>query len=543
MNDALLKIQAVLKGQARYSVAVFFIAYFFLGLFIVKDYGVGFDEEYCRQRGLITYNYVVNHDQKLLRYDIKFMGQLFDTVLAAVEKNFSVFQDTRHVYFMRHSAIFLFFYLSVIFFYRLCLRKFGDWKVALLGCVFLVLSPRIFAHSFYNAKDIPFLSAVIISMFTMSHFLQKKTVPWALAHAFAGAIAIGIRALGGFLVIVTGVFYIAELILQRPPIDLKDRQKARNNFLIYIAATLSFSILFWPALWAGPIQQVKEASALANSFPVYGSFYLGRWWHPADQIPWHYIPVWMLITTPCAYSACFLAGCGLMARSFWEEPARFFGARRDDALCLMIVVLPVLIAANSVFVAKAALYSAWRHFYFIYPAFLIIALTGLVAGYAYIKIRFDGRQRLMILMLCVFFIMGSMAEALGFMVRNHPYEGLYFNALAGKNMQEVKKRFELDDWGLSYRKALEYILMTDPSPRITIAVFNLPGYITRFILPVDQRERLVYVKSLSQAKYYLNNSERLRDSDGNPSEYYSVKVDGTKIITVFKKDHGRFLLF
>ena len=51
----------------------------------------------------------------------------------------------------------------------------------------------------------------------------------------------------------------------------------------------------------------------------------------------------------------------------------------------------------------------------------------------------------------------------------HPYQNVYFNRLAGKDMQMIKQRFDLDYWGLAYREGLAYILSVDD--RETIPVY------------------------------------------------------------------------
>lgn len=45
------------------------------------------------------------------------------------------------------------FLVGVIFFCLLCRRVFKSWMLAVMGSLFLVLQPRIFAHSFYNSID------------------------------------------------------------------------------------------------------------------------------------------------------------------------------------------------------------------------------------------------------------------------------------------------------------------------------------------------------------------------------------------------------
>ena len=74
--------------------------------------------------------------------------------------------DEREIYFLRHLLNFLVAWAGAIAVWLLALRRFGDWRPALLAAAFLVFSPRLFAESFYNSKDIVFMAAVAIGLNT-----------------------------------------------------------------------------------------------------------------------------------------------------------------------------------------------------------------------------------------------------------------------------------------------------------------------------------------------------------------------------------------
>ena len=153
----------------KYSIFVllFFVAYFFLGVCIFKDYGISWDEHLARRRGIIAFSYIMG-DKGLLTYKDRYHGPAFEIILAVIEKVLNPFKNLRRTYLIRHFFIFLLFFAGIFFFYRLCGYVFRDWKIGLLGSLFLILSPRIFAHSFYNSKDIAFLSVFIISIYTLN---------------------------------------------------------------------------------------------------------------------------------------------------------------------------------------------------------------------------------------------------------------------------------------------------------------------------------------------------------------------------------------
>jgi hypothetical protein len=117
------------------------------------------------------------------------------------------------------------------------------------------------------------------------------------------------------------------------------------------------------------------------------------------------------------------------------------------------------------------------------------------------------------------------------MIRSHPYQNVYFNRLAGR-MSHVVQQFEMDYWGLAYRRGLEQVLQQDPSPKIPILAANFPGIANSYLLPASERERLIFVQDPKDAKYFITNF-RWQKNPYNLPEFYSVKVRDTAIVTVY----------
>jgi len=117
------------------------------------------------------------------------------------------------------------------------------------------------------------------------------------------------------------------------------------------------------------------------------------------------------------------------------------------------------------------------------------------------------------------------------MTKYHPYQNVYFNLLSGTN---VKNNFELDYWGLSYRKALEYILKNDTSQFIKVYVANDPEEINPCILTPNDRERIKYVEEPEDAKYFLSNYRWHKGDYPYRNEFYSIKINREKIMVVYK---------
>ncbi|HEX7560907.1 MAG TPA: glycosyltransferase family 39 protein, partial [Candidatus Humimicrobiaceae bacterium] len=230
-------ISEKIEKKYKIIVAVIFLVFLAIGLFVLKDYGISTDETIQHTLGIKTLNLVLNGDNALFSASNKYHGTAFTLIGSAIEKIFNL-TEVNLIYLSRHIWTFLLFYFSVICFYLLCKRIFKDWKIAILGSIFLVLSPRIFAHSFFNPKDLPFLSAFIISAYTMVLFLEKKNAISGLIHGISCAFLIGVRILGILVPVLTFAFFALDLIVSRKNIDRQMLKRKIFNFLVFLLTLL-----------------------------------------------------------------------------------------------------------------------------------------------------------------------------------------------------------------------------------------------------------------------------------------------------------------
>lgn len=528
MNKAIIKSKSVIEKRYKLIVILFFLIFLLIGIFIYGDYGISWDEPLQRNIGIVSVNYIMDNDQLLLISTDRDHGPIFEVLLITIERIFNLSNNSRAIYFMRHLVTFLLFYASIFFFYKLCKHKFKNWKIGLLGSLFLILSPRIFAHSFYNSKDIPFLALFIISIYTLIRYLNNKTWYNAIFHAIACAFLIDIRILGIIVPLFTYYFFIADLLMVKDP-KIKT-PKAILSFIIYITLLISCIILFWPTLWTGPFHNFIEAYKSMRGYLWPGSvLYIGNFINSMN-LPWHYIPVWIVISTPILYTAGFTIGCFITIKLLLKNPIQSYIKQRNDYIFILWFFMPLA----TVILLKSTLYDAWRHMFFIYPAFLILSLTGLISSFNFIKIKLKGPGFKIISTVFILIIASSLIYTAQFMIRYHPYQNVYFNPLAGRDMKVIKNNFELDYWGLSYREALEYILENDKGETIKIYVTEGVGFFNRNILKPGDKERLIYVENPEEANYFISNYRYHPDEYPYENEFYSIEIGGAKIMIVYK---------
>jgi hypothetical protein len=502
----------------------FFVSYLLLGLFVFKDYGISWDEVPTRQFGIMYVDHLVPNLAALDSVRavggpaFERFGPAFEIVLVGAERMLPPL-ELRPLFFGRHLATFLIFFAGIVFFHRFLRRRFGP-GLSLLACVCLVSSPQLFSHAFYNVKDISFLTMFVASMLTLDWLLSRPGWRTMLVHAAVTVILLGTRVLGMFAMMLTGAAAFAR------------RPTQRTVWLLFGYGVISLVLLplVWPVLRIDFVGVIGDAVMGTTSNPYLGTnLFRGRL-ISAAHLPWDYVPTWIVITTPVIITALFLVGSAAALAGVARHPKEyFFTERQRDLLVLLWFFMPVV----GCMVLRPTLYDGWRHLFFVYPALVYIATIGMetVARYAETFVG-EARRRTADAVLVVA-LMLCLAPVVNFMVRNHPFEHLYFNRFAGKDMQEIKQRFELDYWGLSYRKTLEYIVRTDSSPRIRVFPFTYPGRLnTAMLLPRD-RARIELVFSPDEADYVTTTYRSHPQDYPQAQEVYSVKVGNASIASVF----------
>jgi hypothetical protein len=526
MSAVVLRLSRL--GTGRVVVLGFFAALLAVGLGIYRDYGISWDELDTRALvGLGNYRFFSRGDRAVLGNHLKYYGPAFEVFLVFVERKCGL-ASPRSVFLMRHLLTFLLFYLAVVCFYRLLRGRFRDWRPALAGCLFLVLSPRIFAESFYNHKDLAFLSCYLVSMYTLVRFLRGPSYGRAAVHALSCAVLIDVRVPGVFIPVLTltlvGPEFVSALIRgERARAALLARGAAA-----YVVLLGGLTVLGWPALWENPVQQLRSALTLMSKYPWLGHVLYQGAYVRSDTLPWHYFPVWLAITPP-AYLALFAAGLAVIGREWLRHPLYFAFRHRADCVFLLCLALPVAAVLD----LRPVLYDGWRHMFYVYGPFVAVAAVGFAA----LCRRLAGAGPVRRIAQVAF--LGATACAVGgtalFMVRNHPHQNVYFNAFAARDAEELHRKYELDYWGLSYRRGLEYILAHGPSDSIPVLVANDPGRMNALLLAPEQQARLRYTDNAAEAVYFLSNYRSHPEEYDFGTDVFSVRVDGLKILTVQKR--------
>ena len=520
-------LRAVLEKRGWIAPTVVLAAFLVIGIVSSRDYGIAWDEPVQRQYGSEVYNFAVHRDQGLFLDRHRYYGPVFEMLLFSLEKGLHL-DDSRAIYLMRHLVNFLVLWVGIVFFYKLVRYLLGNAWLALLACAMLFLSPRIFAHGFYNTKDIPFLTMFVIGFYTLLRFLDATTIWRGLAHGIACAVLVDTRIVGILLIALT-VAALGYRVARSGRIGQAAR-KIGPPFGIFVLVWAGLTVLMWPTLWRDPVHNFVRVFEGMRNFPWEATvLYLGKYiW--STQIPWHYTLVWIAVSTPLAFVVMFLIGLPVsIAASVAPGHTPGLLRRRDLVLTLAWFFLPL---ASSI-ASRAVLYDEWRHSFFVYPALLIVGLVGIVWIRRWIEGTFRGAARKAIKWAVVVLVGANMVGVATFMIRYHPHENVFFNALTG-GLGGANGKFEMDYWGLSYRQGLEYIVRTDPGNLIPVHAATAAGRYNADILKPADRKRLAFVGELADARYHVTTFRWDRERFTAGSEAFAIRVEGVPVMAVYR---------
>jgi hypothetical protein len=502
-------------GEAHFIVvtAVFLIAIAGIGWAAHSAFGVSEDEPAVLKFGMDTLLYVLRYGPKPTVVDWRFYNPVVQEALATFIYLFRI-TAIRDVWLVSHYTMFLVFVGGVAAYLALARRITGSIWWALLGGIWLVCTPRVFAHAFVNPKDIPALTFFAWSVVTLVRVIERPTWIRVLLHSLACAVSVSVRTFGLIVPVLTVLHFIVEATpLSRQTLRTLCWQTAR-----YSAAVTVCLFAIWPALWGHPFQMLMGAILDNSSRSPSGNLYMGTM--TTTQLPWHYLPVWMGITIPLLYTACFVVGITVTLRYVITSPVAAVREQPVPLIALVWLILPV--GAQIIF--HIGIFDEWRHLLFIYPAFLLLSLVGVawLCGRPSTAVRVGAAAVV---------LFGTLSPAI-WMWQNNGIDEMYFSVPS----RFVVGRFAGDYWNLSYRQGLEWVLAHDPRPHLVIYGVSKKVFDSANTLEPESRSRIETTRDSTGADYILDNYSSTGYQPTLPDSelVHEIDVDGIRVLGIYE---------
>ena len=537
--------------QARFhSLALIVFALFLVaGLIMVDDYGVSLDTMYQRLVAINTVNYVLHDDQTLSRTHDRFYGAALELPLLLLTERGLGLEDPRHVYLARHVLTHLFFLLGGFCCYLLALRLSGDRLVALLVMLLFLLSPRLYAHSFFNSKDPVFASAFVMALLFASRAFDKDSLGAYRECGMAAGLLIHLRIMGAVLLAVVLVFR-AWAWFRAEGREARRRAAATIGVVALWGGLVLFISL--PYLWGDPVGRLAEMVVVLANHPTTINELFGGQVFPNTALPWDHVLRWFAISQPpvtlllglLGLGALGLAAGSVVKRGAGAGPGRGVegGELRFGVLLATCFALPLVAFA----LLRPIISHDWRHFYFLHGPFCLLATFALM-GLRQLPAR--GWRKKWVGGAAGALTAAGLGVVVLEMAQIHPHQYLYFNFLADRKTPErLQARYTTDYNFMAMRQGYEYLLRQTPSAAINLEKeYYETGILkhlswSRLILPAADRRRFTHDPS-RDPDFYLDDRGNLIQSklpgDPFPPVLHRLKVYNSTVVTVSTPDLSR----
>ena len=449
------------------------------GAAVVGDYGVSVDVDGQRRIAAANLEYVLGDDDALSAHNLpaphdRYYGVAFEAPLLLAERALGL-DDSRTAYLLRHYAAHLFWLCGGFACFLLARRLFGSGPLALLAMLLFLLHPRLYAHAFFNSKDVPFLSMFMIALYLVHRAFEKDTVRAFVVLGMGTAVLTNLRIMG--VMLVAAVLGMRALDLLHAA-QWSARRRVLATAGAFAAASAATLYAISPYLWSDP-REFAEALRVLSEHPTDPpELFQGRLVH-SDDLPWHYVPTWMAITTPPF--TLLLGGVGVVgvARLAAAHPGQ---ALRNTPLrfeCLAAVCLtapPLAVAA-----LDAHVYNGWRHLYFLHAPLALLAAS---------RLRLPASRDAAWVRRGAYAAAGvAAAGALISMARIHPFQNVYFNFLVDRTTPErLRTQYEMDYWETTEFGGLQHLTQY-PLPHL-LCMGRTHHQHQQLLLPEAQRMRI-----------------------------------------------------
>jgi hypothetical protein len=500
------------RSPARWTFVAIAVALLPIMVLASFDFGVTWDEKDRHRNGENVWQFLqgLRSRSAFAETGGHVYPGLFDAICAALE---TWVPGDRYV--LRHVVNATFGWVGVLYCGRLAARLFGQWS-GVLAMVLLAASPRYFADSMNNPKDLPFAAMSVMALYYIStvspqwpYISGSTAIKIVISLALALNIRVGALMYLGYFGLLIAAFVVAERCT-----NWRRLADTAARVLAVAVCMLLLGTVFWP--WAGgaPLTRPFQALLGAANYPWDGLVVFRGREYSATDLPWYYAPWWLLISTP----PVVLAGAAL---------SPLFLSSREDALRRVALWAVVVLPVAASIVMGSTLYDGIRHLLFIYPVLVVLAVagwTGILSGSRPPRLRRGAAAALAV----------GLASALLFQIRFHPNQGVYFNALVG-GPRGAFKRYDMDYWGNCMLQAVEWAVDTARSSGMAIPISGNPSHLVQLDAG---RFRQVYFINQSRNRHYLQIQlargpvTSLRKMAAEPALYQVRTPDGALLCTV-----------
>jgi len=263
----------------------FILLYLCIGIYLSLNVGITHDESHSflvwelNKKKLLNIFFNQNYDVSGLDSYSGFYGigfYLFSVPIEYLIKiifNINIIPESGKLLLIKHPAVFVFFIISGLYLEKIIFFITKNKNYSYLSTVFYLTYPYLLGHSFFNIKDIPFMSVwlvctyyliIVLNNFFTEHKVKKINL---ILLALLTAYLFSIRINGVLIFIQYLIFLIVYLNVFKFNF-IKFIRSFYNFIILFSLVFLIFAYIFYPNFWNSPlkfIDSIKFASQIPQS--------------------------------------------------------------------------------------------------------------------------------------------------------------------------------------------------------------------------------------------------------------------------------------
>ena len=435
--------------QKTYKTSLILLSiYLIVGIYLSLNAGISHDEYHEQLNWEINVKaikdfYETGSYVNLLEYKdryhgvgFNFLSQPFQYLIKDFLLNYLNVNEYGSILISKHLVIFVLFFISGLFFYKICLMFFNDKKFALISLFLFLFYPYLFGHSLINPKDIPFLVFWIISTYILCIIIKKlykdKQIPsrYLVYLSISTSFLISIRIVG-FLILLQFLIFLITFCEIKNKNFLNLIKNNIKSILILLFCISFFSYLLNPIFWHDPREVLNSIKWMSKYQQDISTLTLGKYMKSLN-LPASYYFIWLFFKLP------ILIILGFFIFPFIEK--KFIKNNFNKILTYSIIITCFTILLLFI-IFDVAIYNEIRHIMFLIPLIFLVSLNNL---YLFSKkfFYFSG------IFVIIFFISENISI--------NSYQYTWMNSFS--KFYKINKNFEVDYWGISNKNLYSSII-------------------------------------------------------------------------------------
>lgn len=425
---------------------IFLFFFIFIGAHFSINTGITHDELHDFNVSVANKNFALNFffdknlDTSYLTGTNKFYGSGFHYISSILElftvhiPQLSEFSLLGKKLLAKHISVFILFFISGLFLRKIIKLITKKQLYANLSSIFYLLYPYLLGHSFFNVKDIPFLTFWLICTYFLIRIIKNYLIKEIILKkhlvflSLFSAYLLSIR-ISGILIFVQYLIFILTMINVKKLSILNFLKNHLKYIIMVFLITLIFYIILHPSYWESPFLIFDAIMYMSQHAQTACTITLGECMK-AQNLPASYLPIWFFFKTP------IIILCGLIIYFKIENE---IAKKPLEQIILVSLTLSILAILILLIFFNVNLYDEIRQVMFLMPLIFIVSLSLL---------HFFSRK-ISIISISFFIIY--------FIVQNiniYPYNYIWINNLS--HITKVQNIFELDYWGASTKNISNY---------------------------------------------------------------------------------------